>query len=163
MKPRQFAAVLIALAAASGCHHKKPDMVITDTERTVHGVVSVTGTSNDQRLMLASASGPLRLHASVIDSAALARSAGTELSVRGADERGALRVRSFTVITAHGRPVVDGYLHEANCRLVLDTPKARLEIRNPPDALRRMVGARVWIQGPLDTGPVTYGVIEPKP
>src|SRR5204862_1773153 len=116
--------------------------------------VSVTGSSMDQRLMLASATGPLRLHASGVDSAALVRAAGTELSVRGADERGGLRVRSFTVITANGHPVVDGVIHEANGRLVLDTPKARLEIRNPPDALRRMIGARVWIQGPLDTGPI---------
>jgi len=37
----------------------------------------------------------------------------------------------------------------------------RIPLGNPPAALRNMIGARVWIGGPLDSGPNVYGLITP--
>jgi hypothetical protein len=36
----------------------------------------------------------------------------------------------------------------------------RVRLGNPPAALRDLVGARVWITGPTETGPNPYGVIQ---
>lgn len=129
-------------------------------ERITHGIVSVTGTGFAQHIVLKTGNGPVRLLPSASDSADLVRVAGTEISARGVDEKGgALRLERFTVISVDGKPVVDGVLRENAGHLTITTSKGSLALGNPPDALRTMVGARVWVGGPLDTGPNTYGVI----
>jgi hypothetical protein len=152
---------LVALAIGA-CHHAHAsgDSLAT-VGRIVHGQMSVTGTSFEQQLVLQTAGGPLRLHATPADSADLVRVQGAELSVRGVDESGALSVSRFTVVRVGNDSVVDGTLRRDGDRLVLDTDAGPRTLGNPPSALRTMVGARVWVQGPLDRGPNAYGVIRP--
>lgn len=159
--------MLGALAATSiaACHHhaSSDDTLTASAERIVHGVVSVTGTSFSQQLVLNGGSSPLRLHPiSVVDSAALIRLGGVEVSVHGVDEPGGLRVTSFTAQRVSGKPVVDGWIRADGGQLYLETPSGRTALGNPPAAFRQMVGARVWVDGPLDRGPNNYGVIVPK-
>jgi hypothetical protein len=152
--------LLVIVVAA--CHRAPPADTTLVVERIVHGVVSATGTSFEQRIMLESGGGNLRLlPSSAADSAALVRLGGVEVSVRGSDEGSSLRVRSFTAQRVSGQPVVDGTLRLEGDRVVLETSSGRLPLGNPPPAFRQMIGARVWIGGPLATGPNTYGVIKP--
>ena len=71
------------------------------------------------------------------------------------------RVESFTAAYVAGSPVIDGFVRKEGDRLVLETTHGTTPLGNPPTALRGMIGARVWIGGPLDKGPNTYGVIVP--
>ncbi len=158
----RFAVAAFALAAAC---HQTPDhqAAATTTERIVHGTVSVTGTSFEQQIMLDTGHGSIRLRPSgAADSAALTRLGGIEVSVRGTDDAGGLRVRSFTAQRVGGKPVVDGYVRADGARLYLETTNGNLTLGNPPAALRQMIGARIWIGGPLDRGPNEYGVIVPR-
>jgi len=148
--------------ANSGCHHRTASAEPAGSnERVVHGIVSVTGTAFEQRLVLQTGSGPLRLHAAARDSAALVHVQGTDVSVRGTDEPNALRVETFTVIRVGRDSALDGYIRRDGGRLVLETTNGAFELGNPPSGLRQLVGARVWVQGPLATGPNAYGVIIP--
>src|SRR5581483_11677046 len=110
---------------------------------------------------LVTGAGRRRLHASPADSAALVRAAGptVDLSVRGVEEGNDVRVRSFSVTSVGGVPVVDGIVRADGDHYWLDTPNGRVELGNPPQSLRGLVGARVWVQGPLDRGPNAYGVL----
>lgn len=128
----------------------------------MHGTVSVTGTGFEQQLVLRSAAGPLRLVAGPADSAALVRVAGLGLSVRGTDVPRGLAVASFTVVSANGQTALDGILRRSSSGLVLQTAKGAVPLGNPPDTLRQMAGARVWITGSPATGPNSYGVIVPR-
>ena len=121
--------------------------------------MSVTGTSFEQQLVLRAGSTATVLSASAADSAALSRMGGIEVSVFGkrADEQ--FRVDRFTALSVAGARVVDGVIREEGGRLVLETSGGRIPLGNPPAALRNAIGARVWIGGPLDTGPNNFGVI----
>lgn len=133
-------------------------------ERITHGVVSVTGTGFEQQIVLITGNRPVRLIASKADSAALVRVAGTEISARGVDApHGALRLERFTVISVAGQPVVDGVIGGTPDRLELQTARGSVPLGNPPQALRKLIGARVWIGGSLETGPNQFGVIVPAP
>jgi hypothetical protein len=150
----------LSLIVSIACHRLPPADSTPAVERIVHGVISVTGTSFEQRLMLESGGGNLRLlPSSAADSAALVRLGGVDVSVRGSEEGTALRVRSFTAQRVSGQPVVDGTLRLEGDRIVLETSSGRLTLGNPPPAFRQMIGARVWVAGPLTTGPNTYGLI----
>jgi hypothetical protein len=156
------AAVLSAVAATSDCHHAPratPDAVAPDT---VRGIVSVTGTGFDQTVMLRSGTNTITLAANASDSAALTRLGGADVLVFGAREPSRFRVAAFRAMSVAGSPVVDGVLREDDGVLQLETASGRLPLGNPPVALRTQVGARVWIGGPLATGPNTFGVIVPK-
>ena len=151
-------ATLLLVAACNRAPQADPAPVV---ERIVHGVVSVTGTGFEQRIVLESGRGNLRLFpSSAADSAALVRLGGVDVSVRGREEGSALRVRWFTAQRVSGQPVVDGTLRLEGDRIVLETPSGRVPLGNPPPAFREMIGARVWVGGPLSTGPNTYGVIK---
>jgi len=154
-----------AATSVAACHHhaSSDDTLPASTERIVHGVISVTGTSFSRQLMLNTGSTPLRLHpASSSDSAALTRLGGAEVSLHGVDDAGGgLRVTSFTAQRVSGKPVVDGWIRADGDRLYLETPGGRMPLGNPPSAFRQMIGARVWMDGPLDHGPNNYGVIIP--
>jgi hypothetical protein len=125
--------------------------------------VAITGTSFEQQLQLRTSDGVVRLVAQPSDSAALARLGGMDLSVRGATGARGLRVSGFTVLRAGDRPVVDGVLVQDGASVALQTSAGRWPLGNPPAALRQMIGARVWVAGPLDVGPNSYGVIVPRP
>jgi hypothetical protein len=64
-------------------------------------------------------------------------------------------------MTVSGAPVIDGVVREDEGKLSIETPEGRVALGNPPARLRNLVGARIWIGGPLATGPNQFGVIAP--
>ena len=157
--------VFSVMASAAACNNRRaePSVSVTATLDTRAGIVSVTGTSFEQRLVLTSGTRVIDLAASTADSAALSRVGGVEVLARGWAEGNAFRVASFIVRRVGEELVVDGVLGRDGERLVLDTVGGRIMLGNPPAVLRGMVGARIWIGGPLDTGPNNYGIIIPAP
>ncbi len=153
-----------ALVLVAACHQAPDNQVAaTTTERIVHGTISVTGTSFEQQIMLDTGHGSIRLRpSSAADSSALTRLGGIEVSVRGTDDAGRLRVKSFTAQRVGGKPVVDGYVRAEGNRIYLETGNGNRTLGNPPAALRGMIGARIWIGGSLERGPNEYGVIVPR-
>jgi hypothetical protein len=147
------------------CSHRgeKPRVTANIAPESLLGIVSITGTSFEQRIVLRSGNTSTYLATSPSDSASLSRVAGIEVVVRGRAEKQAFRVASFMAKRVDGAPVVDGLLMRDGDRLLLETANGRVPLGNPPAAFRAMVGARVWVGGPLDTGPNVYGVIVPPP
>jgi len=160
-----FVLVVAVMASMAACNNRRaePSVTVTDTLDTRAGIVSVTGTSFEQRLVLTSGTRVVELAATTADSAALTHVGGVEVLARGWAEGNAFRVVSFIVRRVGGELVVDGVLGRDGERLVLNTVGGRIVLGNPPAALRGMVGARIWIGGPLDTGPNNYGIIVPVP
>jgi hypothetical protein len=163
---RSWALSLLVIAATgweSGCHHRHGSQALSAAaiEDSVMGTVSITGTSFEQRVVLRAAERSIGLVATSADSAALSRLGGTEIVARGTTQRDGLHVRAFTVLSVNGSPVADGTVHRDGTHLVLRRTNGDSPLGNPPAALDSLVGARIWISGPLDTGPNSYGVIEP--
>ena len=147
---------------AAGCHrgvHTDPTAISPDS---LTGIVSLTGTGFEQQLVLRTGAGVNVLSASTADSAALSRMGGIEVSVVGKRNGNQFHVDHFTALSVAGSRVVDGVIREDSGRLVLETSGGRIPLGNPPAALRNAIGARVWIGGPLDTGPNNFGVIVPR-
>ena len=136
----------------------EPPVVLPDS---LIGVVAVTGTSFEEQLMLRVGDRWSRLRSGPSDSAALTRLSGVEIVARGVNDANGFRVRSFTVNRVDGQPVLDGIVRRDGASWFLETAKGRVLLGNAPAPLRSMVGARVWIGGPLDTGPNNYGIITP--
>jgi hypothetical protein len=158
---RSIATIVLCAVIIAACHRAAPAPA---QETIVRGNVLVTGTGFEQHLVLVTPAGQRVLHATPTDSAALVRVAGPgiELSVHAFDEAAALTVRRFSVQAVSGKPVVDGVLRGDADHLSIDTANGLIALGNPPPALRGMIGARVWIEGPLDRGPNAYGVIVPR-
>ena len=158
---------LIVLAAASlfvdaaGCHPAVRPPSTSIAADSLVGIVSITGTAFEQQLVIRSNDGTTRLSASAADSAALSRMGGIEVLVVGTRAGKSLRVDHFTARRVAGASVADGILRDDAGRLVLETSSGRIPLGNPPATLRNLIGGRVWIGGPLDTGPNSYGVIVP--
>jgi hypothetical protein len=99
------------------------------------------------------------LGASARRTPSLSQLGGAELVVRGVATAETFTVHSFTVRAIDGAPVVDGLLGREDGHLVLFTMSGSLTFGNPPAALDSLVPSRVWVGGPLATGPNVYGVI----
>jgi hypothetical protein len=106
------------------------------------GIVAVTGTSFEKRLVLRSGQRSTTLTANPSDSASLTRVSGTEVRVRGQANSDAFLVSSFTVVSVDTRPVVDGVLRNDGANVLLETAHGPMSLGNPPSALRAR-GARV--------------------
>ncbi|HEX9129277.1 MAG TPA: hypothetical protein VF850_08960 [Gemmatimonadaceae bacterium] len=162
LRARMMVGVIVPLMiAATACHHTPRTSAAAIEPDSLRGIVSVTGTAFEQRLVLRSGNGATPLSAATSDSAALSRLGGVEVLVVGRRGPDFVRVEHFTALKVAGSPVVDGVLRNDGGRLVLETTHGTILLGNPPSVLRDMIGARVWIGGPLDTGPNTYGVIVP--
>ena len=156
------AIVLTGLAlGALACHPSAPDSPTPIGADSLRGIVSVTGTAFEQQIMLRSENGITRLSPSVADSIALSRVGGVEIVAVGKRTPNGFQVGRFTVISVAGSPVVDGVLRDDAGRLSLETTSGRVPLGNPPGALRKLIAARVWVGGPLDVGPNSFGVIIP--
>jgi hypothetical protein len=149
------------MAVAIGCHHAARATSDTIEPDSLTGIVSVTGTAFEQRLVLRFGESATPLSAATPDSVALSRLGGVEVAVIGRRTSKHFRVERFTALKVVGSPVVDGFLRNDGGQLVVETAHGSIPLGNPPTALRTMIGARIWIGGPLDTGPNTYGVIVP--
>jgi hypothetical protein len=148
--------------AAMACHPTLRTPPVAIKPDTVAGVVSITGTAFEQHIVLRSGQVVIPLSAAPSDSAALSRMGGVQVEVVGRWGPGlSFLVERFTAVDVAESPVVDGFVRKEGDRLVLETTHGRIPLGNPPTALRGMIGARVWIGGPLDKGPNTYGVIVP--
>ncbi len=149
------------MTVAMGCHHASRTSSASIEPDSLAGIVSVTGTAFEQHLILRSGNSATALSATTSDSAALSRLGGVEVLIIGRREPTLFRVERFTAVNVAGLPVVDGFVRKDGARLVLETTHGPIPLGNPPTALRGMIGARIWIGGPLDKGPNTYGVIVP--
>jgi hypothetical protein len=156
-------AIAASSGVESGCHHRKHVSAMDAAARpdSLRGVVSVTGTGFEQHIVLRSGEGAYTQMASASESAALTRVGGAEIVVHGVAAGDSFTVADFVVRAIEGAAVVDGVLVKSGDRLELRAERENLALGNPPAELMAMVGARVWIRGPLDTGPNSYGVIVP--
>jgi hypothetical protein len=153
--------VLATLVAASSIACHRQQTAAQAPPSMLRGIVSVTGTSFDQRIQIQAENRSTRLWANPADSAALIRLGGVEVETRGwLDERG-MRVASFTAWSVSGSRVVDGIVRVNGTSVSLETTAGLVPLGNPPNELRMMPGARVWVSGSLDKGPNSYGVIVP--
>jgi len=158
------------MAAALGCHRPAPKpsaaietdlLSVAMKPDSLTGIVSITGTSFEQQLVLRSSATATLLSARAPDSAALSRLGGVEVLVVGRKSGNHFRVERFTALSVAGSHVVDGIVRISGDRVVVETARGQLPLGNPPTGLRALNGARVWIGGPLNTGPNNYGVIVP--
>jgi hypothetical protein len=149
------------MAMALGCHHPAPKPSVAIETDSVTGIVSITGTSFERQIVLRSGTTATLLSASAPDSAALSRLGGVEVLVVGRRNGNRFRVEHLTAVSVAGSPVVDGVVRNYGDRVIVETTRGPLPLGNPPSGLRALNGARVWIGGPLDKGPNTYGVIVP--
>jgi hypothetical protein len=129
---------------------------------TARGVVRVVGSAPvNVSVVLAPEGSTERIRLTGRGATALRALGGVDVVVRGTrTSSGELDVQSFTVRSVNGEPAVDGVLVADGSALAIETDSGRRRIGSPPDALRGLVGARVWITGRLDSGAITYGVIE---
>jgi hypothetical protein len=127
---------------------------------TLRGTVRVVGAAPFPRVVLQPRDGGSAVPLGGPDATLLRNASGLVVVVRG--ERGPreFRVTSFAVREADGQPAVDGVVVRAGDGLALDTETGRVELGHPPAALRDLVGQRVWVAGPLATGPNSYGVLK---
>jgi hypothetical protein len=85
---------------------------------------------------------------------------GLEVMVRGTPVQGGFAVREIDVRASGGIPAMDGVLERRSSAYVLVTRDGRaLPIARLPDDLRGMLGARIWIAGPLDQPPQSSGIL----
>lgn len=170
--PRALACVVgrralgcLLVVVAAGCAQRATGAQVTPAAPAmdlVVGTVAVTGTSLDQQFVLRTAVGVTRLYATnAVDSTALVRLSGVEVVASGRADGAAFRVSRLLALRVDGQPVVDGVLRQQDGKLYLDTATGAVALGHPPSALWALAGARVWLGGPLDTGPTVYGVIVP--
>lgn len=154
----------IALAVLAGvtiaCAAPQPESTPTPVD-SARGIVSITGTSFQKTIVLRSSAGAVTLAPSATDSVSLSRLGGMEVLVEGARTSTGFRVDRFKAVSVEGRPVADGIIRLENGQVFLEHDGKRTLIGNPPTVIRSMPGARVWIGGPLATGPNTFGIITP--
>lgn len=151
------------LTLAMSCQRPRHTASAGAPADSLSGIVSITGTGFEQRIVLRSGDSVTYLSATTPDSAALSRVGGLVVRVTGRREPGLFRVEHFTAVSVAGAPVTDGVLRSDGGKLVLETVHGRIPLGNPPAALKGLVDARVWIGGPLDRGPNSYGLIVPPP
>jgi hypothetical protein len=125
------------------------------------GIVSITGTSFEQHLVLIDSEGTRGLVAGREDSSALMRVGGAEVVVYGVKHADGFVVAAFRVSAIGGAAVVDGVLVRDGSRFALETRTDKLALGNSPAGFDSLIGARLWIGGQLETGPYVYGVITP--
>jgi hypothetical protein len=158
----------LLVGCASAGHSGGPSAVPAQTD-TFLGTVELTGpdSSASVNLLPTSADGktyglPIRLAGlpslrSV--SGLLVRVVGTQDHDKRWPDR--VTVLRFTVIAAKGQPATDGTLADDAGALYLVTSDGRWHaLGHPPVELHTLVGARVWIAGPLDREPIAFGVIK---
>ena len=97
------------------------------------------------------------------DRTLLNRLAGLEVVIWGQRVPGdRFQVGRFAVRASSGVPALDGVLGRNGRSAYLVTADGRRHaIARLPQALEGLVGARVWLAGPLDRAPDSFGVIAP--
>jgi hypothetical protein len=163
---------LALLACANGAPRADSGSTVPDASRSadapaadsLRGTVRVVGSEPATQVVLEPAGGG----ASVTlqgQRAVLLRLSGLEVAVEGEPEAPSrFRVARVTVRAANGIAAVDGVLAREGGGYVLRTPDGRrVAVPHLPEALAGRVGARVFLAGPLDRHPDSFGVIEEAP
>jgi hypothetical protein len=136
----------------------------SDAADTARGIVAVLGTSLDSRVVVRADGGARSVTLVGAQARAIGAMSGADVWVTGTrDQNGRITVSRFTVRSVDGAPALDGTLIARGAQLLLVTRDGKQHaIDAAPPALREHVGARVWVTGPLDKGPVIFGVIEER-
>jgi hypothetical protein len=136
--------------------------VETAQEDTVRGIVAEVGSVPITSIVVRPAGGrSVTLLGSLAKE--IGRAAGAEVWVSGHRTQEGLHAMRYAVRSVDGEPAVDGVLASEDGGLVLVTAGGRRRIVRPPQALRGMVGARVWLVGPIEGGITSYGVLRDAP
>lgn len=131
-------------------------------EDTVRGIVAEVGSVPITSIVVRPAGGrSVTLLGSLAKE--IGRAAGAEVWVSGHRTPEGLHAMRYAVRSVDGEPAVDGVLASEDGGLVLVTAGGRRRIVRPPEALRGMVGARVWLVGPIEGGITSYGVLREAP
>lgn len=150
---------LATLACAPGARPPANDglQVAADTLR---GRVAIVGSEPGTWVVL-QLDGGRRAVTLLGDRRVLDRLSGLEATVWGTpDASGMLPVTRFEVRGSGGVAAVDGVLERRGGGYVLVTHEGRaLPLAHLPEALREAVGGRVWLAGPLDRPPDSFGVL----
>lgn len=167
--------LLVTAAVVSGCNREPraedpspadQEMVVRIQESdTLRGRVALVGPHPTAQVTVQSGPGEPQIFLEGDQALVLHRVDGTEAWIAGRwlDER-RFEVRAFEVRAVDGIAAEDGILmNDVDGLLLLTADGRRLAVRDAPPALRALVGARVWISGPLDRAPEAWGVIEPAP
>ncbi len=181
---RELCSIVIALLVTSAaCGNRAvvakgstvADSVAAPTQPasdSVRGLLTLVGNEPGAVLLLSPTSRELAAVALVGSQVSLLRNVtGLEIVVYGrvtgrrdptAMPRGGAEfdVRSFVVRVADGAPATDGVVLAAKDAFALRLADGRV-VAAPwlPVALRRLVGARIWVTGGLDAVPQAYGII----
>lgn len=152
--------VLVVLACTRGGPPPAARGADVPAADSLRGMVDIVGSEPGTWVVLRMEGGS-RAVTLAGDRAVLDRLAGLEVAVWGAAEGpGTFRVSRLAVRAASGMPAVDGILVREGQGFVLVTAAGRrLPIAHLPHDLRASVGARVWLAGPLDRAPDSFGVI----
>jgi hypothetical protein len=129
---------------------------------TTRGIVSVVGTSRDQRVMIAPASGGRRIEITGPSASLIGHVAGADVWVSGPRVGTSIEASRFVVRTVDGAPAIDGTLKtEGSSLFIVTNDGTRTRIAVPPPALMTRDGARVWITGDPSKAVSSYGFIDP--
>ena len=178
-------AAVMTLAIASACHRAAndagtgaddstaaspvPTAAATDT---VRGVLTAVGSEPLTALVITTTNDRVVLAGTTADDVQMLRNVvGLELMVRGTrtGSRSAaaapqpvpvFRVSTFVVRSAEGYAAVDGVVSNAdNAFSLLLADGRRVSTPRLPASLRQKIGMRVFVAGPLDAPPISYGII----
>lgn len=131
------------------------------SEDSVRGIVSITGTSFDRHVMIASA-GNRRVEISGALARLIGQVSGAEVIVRGRMDGRNFDASSFVVRSVDGQPAIDGTLKtESGALYIVEASGTRTRIIAPPPPLQGQDGARVWVTGDLAKGVSAFGFIDP--
>lgn len=163
-----MALILVTVASllplVSACHRvRMPETDPASLRDSLRGTIAVVGTDIDHRVVIRVQASEINLVADSTNSNALTRLAGVETVVWGEltkDQR-SLNVSNFIAVRVNGIEVLDGYLERNGTTFYLRTNQGRRRVANPPEAFSSLVSARIWVSGPLDSGPYSYGIIVP--
>ena len=138
--------------------------VATTSADTLRGTVEVVGSEPGTQVVLTDGrGGAVTLEG---ERQVLLALQALEVTVHGRMEADPRRfvVERIAVRSANGVPAVDGVIAREGGRLLLVTGDGRrLPVPHLPAQLAGRVGARVWLAGPLDRHPDTFGVIAEAP
>lgn len=156
--------------ADSGVEQSTP---VTAAGDTLRGVLTAVGNEPLAALVITTRDGGRYVLEATTDGEArmLRNVVGLELMVRGA-RTGAqsaaaaprpipvFGMSGFVVRSADGHPTVDGVVSRTNDAYVLLVADGRrVPVPRLPVTLQQRIGARVFVAGPLDAPPISYGII----
>ena len=161
---RSGRAATLRSTAATDSARRDTGISRSDAADTARGIVAVLGSDMDTRVIVRGTGGARPVTLAGMQARTVGAMSGADVWVSGTrDESGRINVSRFTVRSVDGAPALDGTLIARGTHLLVVTRDGKQHaIAAAPEALREHVGARVWVTGPLDTGPITFGVIEER-